>query len=110
MTFKQIWRCLPQYPRQSTDAAKTVQEMKEAFLQQQREAGHNVVECVDEALITAINYARVELTLAHALLGVGTARERTNARHRVQHALDELGGPITNTDEPKPYTGPVRKP
>jgi hypothetical protein len=59
---------------------------------------------------TAIDNARAELTLAYALLGMGTERERTNARHRVQHALDELGGPITNTDEPKPYTGPVRKP
>mgnify|MGYP000203384131 CR=1 FL=1 len=59
---------------------------------------------------TAIENARMELTLAHALLGMGAEREQTNARHRVQHALDELGGPITKTDDAKPYTGPVRKP
>jgi len=51
--------------------------------------------------------ARGELTLAHALLGVGTEREVTNARHRVQHALDALGGPWP---EPKLYDGAVRKP
>jgi hypothetical protein len=51
--------------------------------------------------------ARAELTLAHALLGIDNEREHTNARHRVQHALDALGGVWP---EPKLYDGPVRKP